>query len=581
MNNTPKEARRSEHRTGTAHHLNYVSGFVGVFGERVSATKLVLPCDELYRDKTLTSGPNYRVLGFGRTSPTLSDEMHDVEHVFVKGRPFFLKSPLDFGLSDGCRRATLANLDGRWALCGVAAHMLVCATDLLGAGPLYHCVRGHRFYFSTHLGALVATIGDRLRFDDVGIASYLLSRASIDGQTHLKGVSRLGASTQIVARLATDGRLRVDNEPYLNIEEELLGSRAPSCKTASNQLERILTESIEREFAVDGDGGRWGLMLSGGLDSKALGIVSRKHLLTPLRLVTFGERDSKDVIGARVTARGLGYPHQVVPYDWWDFKTYARRIIKLHGGMVGLQTSHILPGLETADQYCDTVLVGFLGDAITGQKLPANHEPGPHDLMRLLFSNLGFEKSLKDLYPGKSRQVKGKARILSEKHDNLAPMQAFLLLDWTIRQASWVTGFLDVGESFVQVATPFYSRSLLKLFFNLPPELLRKQKLYRTWIRAQWRSLWPEEVNYRPMLANKAAVARLNWSDRVRRNEDWFAEVIGAGCHDTRLRQLCVECLATASQTKKGSFPTLLLAIPLCLSNGYYLKQERDCTRVF
>lgn len=58
--------------------------------------------------------------------------------------------------------------------------------------------------FSTHLGLLLGMLEEEVELDAIGVASMLISNASIGGSTPFKGVYRLQATEYIRATMAED-----------------------------------------------------------------------------------------------------------------------------------------------------------------------------------------------------------------------------------------------------------------------------------------------------------------------------------------------------------------------------------------
>ena len=203
----------------------FVSGFVGVIGADQDGIAINSSLEKLFSVTRSTSGLWYKVLSFGSTPATiLSRQLFSGETLF-KGRPFYVSEPVT---SPRCniaesaeRNQLLENLDGKWSLCCVSENLVLCATDLLGAGPIYYCSRGNQFYLSTHLGVLLATLDERWEYDQLGIASILFSRGLVEGRTHVRGISRLGHGAYIAVERSSDYKLRAVVGQYADSEQVL------------------------------------------------------------------------------------------------------------------------------------------------------------------------------------------------------------------------------------------------------------------------------------------------------------------------------------------------------------------------
>jgi hypothetical protein len=128
-------------------------------------------------------------------------------------------------------------------------------------------------------------------------------------------------------------------------------------------------------------------------------------------------------------------------------------------------------------------IVGFLGDACTGAHLPAGVDT--------------FHTA--PIFPWEGRWAAGLLReIETEITDlraeletrynglsDLAPYQRHLLLDLTIRQATWISTSFDLCGAFAEISCPFFDRAWIRFMFNMRLADLRGQAFYREWLSRQ------------------------------------------------------------------------------------------------
>lgn len=477
MDITPEqEAWKPEQ--GAERKARFAKAFVGVFG----SPEWVRPY--LKREPKLPPGTstsnliasdNFAVRMVGTSRPTIDERVPGRCLMVLKGRPFALKEGT-LGLisgEDGGHEVVdeaLSHLDGKFALCSVGGDRLVLATDLLGIGPLYYSISNQGILFSSHLALLVSMLPAAPSLSRLGVASLLISRGQLLAETHFEGVYRLRDGERLMAR-RHGATTRSSVSRYADVTN-LVSADHPQRGNALEQISDLLDEAIARHPL----GNKAALMLSGGRDSKAIALAMK----SPCDAVTFGRPYSSDLIGGRSLAARLGRPHHTIPYHSWTFETYADQIVGLQGGAAGLQVSHKLVAADWAASHYDAVLMGFLGDCLTGKFL--GDEPWFH---RGIFPNLSaddvniryyFDQEIKELEHMIDSQIKELQSNIDE------PRKATMIMNMKQKQRGFNSTSLDILEWFIDVAHTFYHRGLIKFWLSRQFEDLQHRRLYDTWL---------------------------------------------------------------------------------------------------
>jgi hypothetical protein len=323
---------------------------------------------------------------------------------------------------------------------------------------------------------------------------------------------------------------------------------------------------------------RAALMLSAGRDSTALAylLAGQGHAqgYASFEAATYGRCGSLDLVGGRRTARRLGFRHRPIPYSDWTLAGEADFIMRLAGGAAGLQTAHVRVGFREVARTADIAITGFLGDAVTGAHLRAGRE-------RVIFAWAArWTAPFREDYAKELAILRDEVESQARAGDGLAPHQRALLVDLTIRQASWISETFSLCGWSVPVATPFCHRDLIRFLFNLPEDQLSGQVLYDRWLaqkRSQWRSKGPdpraafEAVERAARSWTSRRLGRLHpdptvdWTRMQRQSRDWLARSVERFGGDDRLRRIArIETRALAERRRHTPSP-LLLAIPLML----------------
>ena len=222
----------------------------------------------------------------------------------------------------------------------------------------------------------------------------------------MQGVSRLTHGGCINVPLSSANSPQPVFETYVETERVLNSVSADSdSNRCTRTFERLLCESLHREQLNDDVA----LMLSGGYDSKAIATVARKHFDVSLQTLTHGDANSRDISGAKTTAKGLGFQHRVAKYDSWDLSTYARLLTSLAGGAAGLQVSQHLPGYELAGAHAKVAMVGFLGGGLSGG-IPQSSRSTKTHASKVVLKRLGLEPAMERVFADEIDDLKVQLR---------------------------------------------------------------------------------------------------------------------------------------------------------------------------
>jgi hypothetical protein len=515
--------------------------------------------------------PGGRLWRFGRAHATAPLAASGV----VIGRPFVdTVGPLHLVELTAIRRV-LAQLDGRFCLCTrLEGGTTVLATDWLGQGPLFYGALNGAVYFASHLGLLLSMLEGLPPLDQLGLASMLGGTTLIGGRTPHQGIRRLMAGEMAVIG---PGASDVKVERYADPADILAQDAAPGGAPA-DAFSHYLQVSLARE-SLSGDG--LTLMLTGGKDSTALAYGLVETGRRDFRTATFGRRYCRDVVLARHTARALGLPHRRIPYEHWTLHGEADFVAAISGGSAGLQTSHNIVGYRDIGDQADTAMVGFLGDAITGAHL------GPRSLDRLGLSftrnwHPPFEEMYAEELAALRNEMEGYARDLS----TLAPHQRLLLLDFTVRQATWISQTFSLCNWWIDLSTPFCHRDLIRFLFNLPEQEIEHQRFYTRWLAQTGKRLREERPSLGERLIDAERLARramtrflgtthpdstVDWTAMQRASMSWLEKTISGYHEDTRLKALAT----TELQGLKSSKPPLPVS-PLLFAASIMLARQSE-----
>ena len=104
------------------------------------------------------------------------------------------------------------------------------------------------------------------------------------------------------------------------------------------------------------------LSLTGGADTRNLLAVFLSKGLKP-HLYTYGNPASADCLKSKAIAYGLGLNHSIHNISMTSqlFEEYARKIIRLEGGLTSIHRAHRIIAVENEKQFADNMFLGTLG----------------------------------------------------------------------------------------------------------------------------------------------------------------------------------------------------------------------------
>jgi hypothetical protein len=271
----------------------------------------------------------------------------------------------------------------------------------------------------------------------------------------------------------------------------------------------------------------------------------------------------------------LRFSHTALPYDNWTLHGEAPFVAGLSGGSSGLQTAHFTVPFRAVGDRAKVAMTGFFGDAITGA-----HLAGPaYD--HVVMSRLPlWSAPLEETYAEELGVLRAEVRQIDTQLSDVRPHQRALFIDFTLRQATWISQTFSLCSWFVEFSAPFVHRDLVSFLFNLPAEHLERQALYDRWLnrqaqtsqRPQWLTAaamkgaaavtsLAERAVYRGLgLSNPTTV--VDWSKMHRASFEWFDEAVHDFTDDERLRGIAErELRALRQATRISVFSPLLCAL--------------------
>ena len=237
--------------------------------------------------------------------------------------------------------------------------------------------------------------------------------------------------------------------------------------------------------------GRIGLLLSGGLDSRTLaGMTRRLRPREALWTWTTGHAHAHDVRYAKQIARVIESRHTTVEIPQTFLQDFGPEYAWVLDGMVTTHGAHRSCVLEALEAMTDVLLIGYLGDHISGGT-PLDKVLHVRTLKELLvvsypLSAVGFDDDLlaRTLRREVYERVFGLAREVFARKLAEAPVEHLadrvVWADLTQRQRLWnPLALMDLLGLTSRVATPFSDREFVDFIRTLPVSQRMQKRAYR------------------------------------------------------------------------------------------------------
>jgi asparagine synthase (glutamine-hydrolysing) len=229
---------------------------------------------------------------------------------------------------------------------------LTLISDRFGLRPLFVAERGRALLFGSEMKAIAAIDPGPRRIDEIATLERFCYGAHVFGETWLAGYAKLRPAT--ILTVDASGVRRREYWRYAYDES------APHLdqRTYATRYSVLLDRAVER--AMRG-GGRIGIFLSGGYDSRAVAAAIRKHRL-PIPAFTFGVPHSRDMRYAKMLAERLGLEHHGVPDPSPYLAPNCASIVWRTEGLAPFANATSINHHAFLKQHADILLFGFLAE---------------------------------------------------------------------------------------------------------------------------------------------------------------------------------------------------------------------------
>ena len=394
---------------------------------------------------------------------------------------------LNLYLRDGFE--SLHRLDGLFAavLYDAAARRVHLFGDRYGLRPLYWTEHRGRLAWASELKAFLALPGFAPSLDHSALQSFLGVGYLHDDLTWFEGVRRLPAASVLTWDLEA-GRAAVRRYWWWDRIAPLAAAKADELAAG---LGALFTAAVGRRCLP---APRTGLVLSGGLDSRAI-LAALPGASFPA--VTFGRRGSPDGRLAARAARLKGVEHHCLYIDAANWLAPRLDAVWWSDGMLDLMHMHGVEMLGQVGNLFAVALNGAGGDGLAG----GGHLFDRGALAHHLEFRLGVDA---DARPGLAAELESYFARLGSAH-------AFYV---DHRMRSFTIYALLLGSCCgLEYRLPFMDNEFQELLYASPDHLKRNNRLYHKMLL----HAFPRFYKGIPWQATGAPITWPRWAARARR----------------------------------------------------------------
>lgn len=250
-------------------------------------------------------------------------------------------------------------LNGSFVICiyNLNEDVLYLFNDRYGLRPTYYINSNNKFIFSFEIKAILQDQDVPKKISKLALGQFFYYGQLLGNTTFVEDVKVLPPASILI---------------YKNNELEIYKYWEFVYKTNDNISEKefvnMLVDSWKKAVKIRlQDNHKYGLALSGGLDSRSILGAIPSEKIKGLFTFTFGSEKSGEVFIAKKAAKTVDAQHFAIDIDLDDsINNYAEDAVNINDGMNGIATSIILSTYEKVRDKVDVCFDGLAGDALLG-----------------------------------------------------------------------------------------------------------------------------------------------------------------------------------------------------------------------
>jgi len=353
--------------------------------------------------------------------------------------------------------------------------------DRFGLRPHYFSYKDKRFVLAPEMKFCIVQnwVSDELNMQSV--SEYFNFQIIFEDRTFFKDINLFPSATIAEFNLSSckfQMRKYWKPEDWLDIQP-FSGSFDDAADEATSIFRKIVMD-------MTSDGRRYGIYLSGGLDSRQI-LAATTDSIKP-HTFTFGPKGCRDHVYASQMAKLAGTNHRPIYFN--DGK-WLQEIAEKHTALTEcfhcLWHAHNFKDVNKVHEVCDVNLSGHFGDLLLGGSFNIDYY-STYDLKKKLFDiyvrtwGISFPERGEFLSVWKGNgyfeeMLFEKLNSYIDKHDHceLSLVSDFMALEYRGRKT--IQYYLVHNRPYFESRTPFLEKHLLKFLYSLPVDYRGNRRL--------------------------------------------------------------------------------------------------------
>jgi len=418
------------------------------------------------------------------------EKLEDLGYKFAKAdndAEFILHAYEQFG------NEAFAKLNGSYAfiIFNDRESKLTIVNDRFGTRPIYYAIKDGNLIFASAVRAILEYPHPRILNEKAVVKFFRYGRLGMLGDdTWFRGI-RVMPSASFLEFDKREMRIR----KYWDLDYSADYSRNEEFFVS--ELVRKFRKAVNMRITNDV---KFGVSLSGGLDSRAVCAAINREDLNRVHAYTFGiKKCSEFRVAKRVTSTIGLKSHTLVELNPNDLTEYAEKVVYLTDGLDTVSVSFIPYVYEKIREMgIDVFLQGFLFDMTLGGSfmdkstieaqsiddltlaLDKRYTLFSHSETRSLLSG-GLKRLVKDV------QDEFTATVRIAKGDTFPNKADYFTLNTRMRRYT-IMGSL-IAREFVEESLPTIDNEVIEVITKIPPEYRYGHRLYKKFLSALSREL--------------------------------------------------------------------------------------------
>mgnify|MGYP001085788293 CR=1 FL=1 len=410
------------------------------------------------------------------------------------------------------------------AICDHRHKRLLIINDRFGLTPLYYAICNNRLLFGSEVKAILQDGKFRRELNENTVADFFGLGVILGNKTFFKGIEVLSPASI----LTYDGE-NVSIKKYWDYDYE------PDYRASENDLLDQLIESFSQSIKIRmNDDLRYGILLSGGLDSRSVlgGIRKRRE---DIITITFGVQGSDDVRIAEAVSKVACTNHMCMLIDPNEVLTpYPEQIVRFTDGMQPIYASFILPVYEKVKAKVDVLTEGLALDLLLGGSFLRRKIfslKNDADLMTILIerykSSIEFmAKLFADDYYNMIKHIPLRSIESSLPKEKWHPCNKwdYIMLQNHVRRLTFM-GFYPIVQNMMEVIVPTYDNNFIDTILRIPPELRFRNYIYRKFLKRFDPEL-AKILNNHTMIRSDMPLLLWRAGEKIKNGKERFKKII-------------------------------------------------------